>query len=131
MDDSELMEDAALLSDFSDLELKDYSESKNIEKDIPTPFTLVHTNTGQEIVVRKSSICWLLNKSVGKLSSDRMQRVQENELNKKNVSYKPLQPLREPQAYGKIVLRDWCLFQIPDHDKCLIGVVLSFAYMEE
>ena len=61
-----------------------------------------------------------------------MQRVQENELNKKkNVSYKPLQSLQEPQAYGKIFLRDWCLFPIPDHDKCLIGVVLSFAYMEE
>ena len=74
-DDSELMEDAPLLSDFSDLELKDYAESKNIEKDVFTPFTLVHTNTGQEIVVRKSSICWLLNESVGKLSSDRMQRV--------------------------------------------------------
>lgn len=31
------------------------------------------------MVVRKSSICWLLSKDKCKLSSDRLQRVQEKE----------------------------------------------------
>lgn len=57
--------------------LKDYNEITNknsyanqIRLDEKSPFTVVIDNTGKEMVVRKSSICWLLSKDRYKLSSD-------------------------------------------------------------
>lgn len=44
-----------------------------------SPFVAVTDNNGKEMVVRKSSICWLLSKDKCKLSSDRLQRVQEKD----------------------------------------------------
>lgn len=65
-----------------DLILKDYNNTgseNNIDLDEKSPFAVVMTNQGKEMVVRKSSICWLLSKDKCKLSSDRLQRVQERE----------------------------------------------------
>lgn len=43
------------------------------------PFTRVVGNSGKSKVVRKSAICYVLSKDKHKLSSDRLQRVQEKE----------------------------------------------------
>lgn len=42
-------------------------------------FTCVVDNTGKSKVVRKSAVCYMLSKDKHKLSSDRLQRVQEKE----------------------------------------------------
>lgn len=43
-------------------------------------YTVVCDNMGNEKVVRKSLICWLLTKDKHSLSSDRLRRVQQSEL---------------------------------------------------
>lgn len=66
--------------------LKDYSNdtfgnhsANEIRLKEDSPFAVVVNKKGEKIVVRKSSICWLLSKDKCKLSSDRLQRVQEKE----------------------------------------------------
>lgn len=61
------------------LELKAYNNTC-IKLPELSPFTVVTDGNGKEIVVRKSSICWLLRKTNGKLSSDRIQRVRQETL---------------------------------------------------
>lgn len=58
--------------------MKDYGET-TLALNKTSPFTIVADAHGKEIVVRKSSICWLLNKNCVRLSSDRLQRVMEKE----------------------------------------------------
>lgn len=67
-----------LLRDYSKGTGKTYSANQiHLKED--SPFVVVLDKNGGEIVVRKSSICWLLSKDKFKLSSDRLQRVQEKE----------------------------------------------------
>lgn len=51
----------------------------DIRLDENAPFTYVVDSTGKSKVVRKSAICYVLSKDKHKLSSDRLQRVQEKE----------------------------------------------------
>ncbi len=60
--------------------LKDYSEKLgNSTDDLSedTRFALAVDSTGKSKVVRKSAVCYVLSKDKHKLSSDRLQRVQE------------------------------------------------------
>lgn len=68
------------------MQLKDYSKdtrktysANQIHLKEDSPFAVVIDKNGEEMVVRKSSICWLLSKDKCKLSSDRLQRVQEKD----------------------------------------------------
>lgn len=61
------------------LELKNYS-TQTVQLNETSPFAVVRDSSQAEYVVRKSSICWLLNKTKHRLSSDRLQRVREIEL---------------------------------------------------
>lgn len=56
------------------LELKDYS-TKKVQLNETSPFAVVRDLSQAEYMVRKSSICWLLNKDKHRLSSDRLERV--------------------------------------------------------
>lgn len=47
--------------------------------DEKSPFVVVVDSTGKAKVVRKSAICYVLSKDKRKLSSDRLQRVQEKD----------------------------------------------------
>lgn len=62
--------------------LRDYQDAQSdgvIHLDEKSPFVVVVDKNGKEMVVRKSSICWLLSKNKFRLSSDRLQRVKEKE----------------------------------------------------
>lgn len=82
----DILEDVSTLSCVSDgyLNMKNYETTLALSK--TSPFTIVTDAHGKEIVVRKSSICWLLNKNCGRLSSDRLQRVMEKEYSSKPKS---------------------------------------------
>lgn len=78
-----LQQDIRLLSGITgELMMKDYSEGLNSSDIEASPFAVVIDNAGYEKVVRKSSICWFLQIDKCKLSSDRLQRVQENDVAK-------------------------------------------------
>lgn len=61
--------------------LRDYNSNceERIILDEKSSFVVVEASKGKEMVVRKSSICWLMSKDKCKLSSDRLQRVQEKD----------------------------------------------------
>lgn len=74
------------LNAFSQLKankLKNFAS--NFEGKIPesSAYVEVYNNGDKRVVVKKSSLCWLLREEPGKLSSDRIQRVQG--IMKKNV----------------------------------------------
>lgn len=64
-----------------EVQLKNYSTNLTTPNSIPetSPFASVTTLSGKNIVVRKSSIVWLLSQKTPNLSSDRLVRVQDNE----------------------------------------------------
>lgn len=59
-----------------------------IQLDEKSKYVVVTDNNRKEKVVRKSAVCYVLSKNKYKLSSDRLQRVKENEYetNNKNSS---------------------------------------------
>lgn len=68
---------------------------------------LMESKTGEMVQVLKSTICWRLNSSPGKLSSDRLVRVQQNDSAEKRARQSEL---RDPKICEDIHLGDWCLF---------------------
>lgn len=72
-----------------ELMLKDYTpkmSQDDITLDEKGPFVLAVDSTGESKVVRKSAVCYVLAKDKHKLSSDRLQRVQEREYAVDNLS---------------------------------------------
>ena len=61
------------------LNMKDYGET-TLALSKTSPFTIVADAHGKEIVVRKSSICWLLNKNCVRHSSDNLQHVNRTKI---------------------------------------------------
>lgn len=80
-------------------------------------------------MVKKSSICWFLNSHKEKLSSDRLERVQQREVFK-NTTVDQVQNAESTQQLDQIFIGDWCLFQ-EKNKPGLIGLILSFAYMDK
>ena len=131
-DDEELFENleesSKILSDFTDLQIKDYSSTENVDGN-NSPFTFVKDKNNKEILVRKSSICWLLSKSQTSVSADRLQRVKENE---SQISKHQHNVLEDVQVCDTIFVGNWCLFHSEGKEnKYLIGLVLGFAYYKE
>lgn len=63
------------LSDLSSICLKIFPEKTEIEES--SPFVeLLFENQSHRVVVKKTSLCWLLRKDWQKLSNDRLKRVQ-------------------------------------------------------
>lgn len=127
--DADLASDLATLTTITGtLELPDYQATKKVA-DENGPFTLVKDSLGVEHVVRKSSICWMLNRTAGKLSSVRLERVRQSEYQRRSetqsvCSYQSL------AIHTELNVGDWCLFEKEDCSSCLIGVILDFAYMD-
>ena len=69
------------------LDLKKYDKKEILQTN--SSFMSIKDNDDHDFIVRKSSICWLLNKGNHKLSSDRLQRVKDSEIIKlkKNESW--------------------------------------------
>lgn len=61
--------------DYSNLDTSTETEGITIDKN--GPFAVVTDGNGNRKIVRKSSICWLLTKTNSRISSDRLLRVRE------------------------------------------------------
>ncbi|XP_077255597.1 uncharacterized protein LOC143893755 [Temnothorax americanus] len=124
----DLLEDLTTLSCVQgSLELTNFDKiTTEIKPD--SPFTIVTDSYGKELIVRKSSICWLLSKNSCKLSSDRLQRVRESELTTYIQKSRFAQRNDEYKKCDEIFIGDWCLFKRLNNKKCYIGHILSFAY---
>lgn len=131
-DDEFLVEDVSTLSCVSDgyLNMKNYGET-TLALSKTSPFTIVADAHGKEIVVRKSSICWFLNKNCGRLSSDRLQRVMEKEYSSKPQSTLKSNLLTPScKTCDDVTVGEWCLFRQTENNVILLGLILSFSYLE-
>lgn len=77
-----------VLPDMKNIQLKDYTgkyKRKNIGE--RSPYVEMQNTDGKRILVKKTSLCWLLREESQKLSSDRLQRVKYSITKKSNKSY--------------------------------------------
>lgn len=77
-----------ILPDLKNIQLKDYTgkyKHKNIGE--KSPYVEMHNAAGKRILVKKTSLCWLLREESQKLSSDRIQRVKYSAKKKSAVSH--------------------------------------------
>ncbi|KAJ8676886.1 hypothetical protein QAD02_012673 [Eretmocerus hayati] len=111
------------------LQLEDYSaQHPEVKED--DPWVFVDDGSGSPKIVRKSSICYYLEQNCEKISSDRCLRVQQSEIDKKAKGFQRSEVIKVGKL-DKICIFDWCVFKEPDTEKCLIGHVLSFAYLDQ
>ncbi|KAF5288005.1 hypothetical protein FQA39_LY15559 [Lamprigera yunnana] len=105
-------EDLTLLQSFGGLNLKDYSKEYNKEGILKTSgFVVVTRKCGSTIIVRKTSLYWLLSESslrnIHKEKNDKSER-----------------PFMEKE---KIQIDEWVGFSKSDEKGCLVGLVLGFS----
>lgn len=89
------------LQDFSEQILNKYSRSDN-KNDIPidSPFVKISLTNNKSTIIKKSSLCWLLEKPRDRVSSDQLQRFISNyecRMNKKSSKTSPENKI--PPAY--------------------------------
>ncbi|KAK4887030.1 hypothetical protein RN001_003301 [Aquatica leii] len=114
--------------------LKDYS-SKTQKLNIRNtadfengPFIRIKFNDNTTMVIRKSSLCWLLSTKKCKLSSDRLIRVKQGMIKSKaQESCELTQPTKQ-----KIIrVGDWCVFKrVTSGSNSIIGRILSFKKLQ-
>lgn len=64
-------------NDLSNIQLKNYDEKVSAgDIDATSPYVAINCDSGKRIVVKKTSLCWLLGSDQPKMSSDRIHRVQ-------------------------------------------------------
>lgn len=90
------------MPDPRNIQLKDYSE-KLINIDERSPYALLDSTKGKKVVVRKTSLCWLLRNESRKLSSDRLIRVRSekkypNKMKNALPIYKSLAKCKKPKT---------------------------------
>lgn len=134
-DDLNSMLDDTLSSITDDIELRDYTDSAEMGESLPasSPFTLVNLRSGGFKTVRKSSLVWLLTKNRFYFSSDRLQRVKENDVirfnigNSVNSSSIDTDDESSISIQTEIYIGDWVVCVV--NKKTVIGLVLSFVYL--
>lgn len=126
--DEEFLNDVDYLSNIRDLDLPDCSK-RVTSSDEKSPYLSVRNHDGNEKLVRKSALCWLLNKGKQKLSTDRLQRVQQCEANKKNIYV--CQEIDTVTEADEIQVGEWCLFKSEKTEDHLVGSILGFAYFDQ
>lgn len=67
------------------MSLRNYGQNLRERVNEKSPFVVVVDERGNEKVVHKSSVCWMLSKDKHKLSSDRWVRVSEQEYSVKST----------------------------------------------
>lgn len=77
-EETTIQEENIALLDLNNIQLKDYRDKfVNTDIDVTGPYVRIMNEYGDEIVVKKTSLCWLLQKDTLKLSSDRLLRVRD------------------------------------------------------
>jgi hypothetical protein len=80
------------------------------------------TDHGQEIYVKKSTLCWLLSNKREKISSDRLRRF----IDTSKVSSNKL--ITQCSINCEISIDDWCCFT--NYRDLVIGQVIGFQYIK-
>ncbi|XP_055308274.1 uncharacterized protein LOC129572356 [Sitodiplosis mosellana] len=91
--------------DLNNIKLKDYTgKLKDTNFDLTSPYVEILSDDGEQTIVKKTSLCWLLREDCHKLSSDRLLRVrhptkklrtQPNKNFKSKISKRPRKPTKK------------------------------------
>lgn len=83
----------------------------NVAEEIPvsSPFVEIYNDGERRIVVKKSSLCWLLREDPGKLSSDRIERVKGiqciRRMKKKKSQQRKRKIFKKPKILRRKIVR--------------------------
>lgn len=136
-EEKDFMIDCRYFQEYTDEASKRYSDINE-----NSPFVHIIDEDGSTKVIKKSAIVWLLSEEKGKLSSDRLKRVQarrENESNGPKRLYVP-PTISNDRVMGdgifisnEIKVGQWCLFHKNGAEKMfkniIVGNILSFKYL--
>lgn len=145
-DDQEVIyssdEEDLFLERTENINLRDFNVD---ELDESSKYVQISNPDGTTKIVLKSSLIWLLSDSPGKLSNDRLKRVQTTPLQKTTKRQKTHTniPVRNVSENEEIFIGDWCVFQFDPNlmpfielpqenviENKLIGSVLGFKYID-
>ncbi|KAJ8686027.1 hypothetical protein QAD02_021820 [Eretmocerus hayati] len=112
------------------VQLKDYSLRHPIVKE-DDPYLVLSDGHGPDKVVRKTGFIYMCAQDHNKLSSDRLVRVQQSEMDQRSYAQISRPVINSVGKLDEVFIFDWCLFKSADFDGCLIGFVLGFVYKEE
>lgn len=91
-----------------------------------SPLVKVLDGQGNQVVIRKTTLCWLLNSGDSKISSDRLKRVAEEYTSlPSNLIHQ--NDLTNPCKEETVSIGDWCAFV--EDGNVVIGRVLAFSYL--
>lgn len=131
----------------------DASTCANLMANNCEKFVDITNEDGSKKTIRKSTFVWLLTKSKGKLSSERVKRVQgvtQDDVNpskrRKIVTSADIEPGNDSilMKSNEIRLGDWCIFENKSPEllsleqnleqnafkKCLLGFIIGFKYID-
>lgn len=113
-------------------EMDENYEYKNLAKNFVTV-----VENGEEKSIRKGTLVWLLSESRGKLSKDRLTRVQETQKVDIAQNHRPNKFIDELVIQSKCInLFEWCAFKIneasneEENPGICFGLLLSFKYAD-
>lgn len=121
---ADVLEDLYIVSSGS-LGLKSF-EPEDISE--TSHFVAVDNGKSEAEWVRKSTFCWFLRKNDTKISSDRLQRVQESESDQISALYSS-QCCSSPSVEDYVSIGDWCAFKTDRPGTIEIGRIISFSYL--
>lgn len=96
----------------------------DVEVDEKGPFVRVPNSEGGVSVIKKSTLCWLLQNNCTTISNDRLLRVRNEKISSTRKSSKSLQI---PTKEKSVSVGSWCAFL--EEGKIIIGRILAFRYM--
>lgn len=88
---------------------------------------LVKDSSGKVTVVKKSGLCYSLDCTNKKMSSDRLLRVRQSD-DKIPITFRE-NKITDVKRERKIYIQDYCVFKCIDSDDYLIGLICDIAFM--
>lgn len=93
-------------------------------------YVLIRDTNKKVKKVRKSSLCWFFNNH-HKLSSDRLRRVQQSDNSQRSINVDVQTHVIMPKKESTIRITEYCVFEIPEKNFHLIGLIKYFKIITE
>lgn len=101
-----IQRDAVSHLDLRNIQLKDYTDKLKDTINETSPYVEVMDDYGETTIVKKTSLCWLLQNDCPKLSSDRLLRVRQAARKSHSLAYhNPIQKPSKKKTCKRRLLR--------------------------
>lgn len=101
---------------------------KNSKICVNCPYTYAINKSGKRLLVWKASLVWMFDNRDGRISSDRLVRVQQSKQSKNNHALRQRNEITDLQELTKVFTGDYCLFLDDENESgYVVELVLHFA----